>query len=77
VELATDDTESEIVAVRGDRLIAAHWSARFGDGAEIDIITVARVDETGKRFEALYYFDPEDRDRAIARLDELQAGLAV
>jgi hypothetical protein len=66
---------TEIVAVRGDRLCAAHWSARFGGGAEIELITVVRVDETCQRFQALYYFDPEDRDRAIARLDELHAEL--
>lgn len=63
----------ELLAVRGDRLFAVHWVARFGDRAEMDIVTVARVDEVGERFEVLYYFDPEDVDRAIAQLDALQA----
>ena len=61
----------EIVAVRGDRYVAARVLNRLGDLGENELVFVEQLDADLERVELISLFDPDDIDEAIAELDRL------
>lgn len=62
---------TEVIAVRGDRLILARWTMGLGTAGEIQFAIVTQLDESIDKIQIICFFDPEDVDVAIAELDRL------
>lgn len=63
----------EIIAVRGDRHVAARVLNQLGDLGENELVVVEQLDPDLERLELMVLFDPADIDEAIAELDRLHA----
>ena len=61
----------EVVATRGERLVAVHTMGGVPGAAELEFIGVVGIDEELERIEIVTFFDPEDADLALAELDRL------
>ena len=68
-------TVTEVLAVRGDRLVASAMEFELGEMGRLDYIMVSRYDEMVDRIEVVHQYDPEQRDEALAQLDRLHAEL--
>jgi hypothetical protein len=64
---------SEILAVRGDRLVAALIRIDYGNGMLLEAIHVFALDATLRLGQREVDFDHDDVDGAIAELDRLHA----
>jgi hypothetical protein len=67
----------EVLAVRGDRLVAYRLTMKLGEMGVRELIMVQRFDEPVERGEVSHMFDPEDVDEALALLDRLHAELGA
>ena len=67
---------TEVLAVRGTRLLAYRMVIVLGEMGELDFIVVGQCDETIERAEFLWMYDPEDVDAALDQLDRTGTELA-
>lgn len=66
-------TVQELLAVCGDRLVAARLLNKLGNRGELHLVVVARFDPDVEKVQRLILFDPEDIELAIAELERLNS----
>jgi len=64
-------TVSEILAVRGERLVAARLVVDYDIGFVLEAIQMLQLDATVTRVQRAFDFDVDDVDTVIAELDRL------
>ena len=63
----------EIIAVRGERLVAARLAVDYDIGFVLEAIQVLELDATVTRVQRAFDFDVDDVDTVIAELDRLHS----
>jgi len=61
----------EILAIRGERIVAGVIEVDYGNGMIVDTIEVVELDSSVRRLQRVVDFDADDIDGAIAELDWL------
>lgn len=61
---------NNVIAVRGEGLAALDYWMDWADGMGVEAIASVQVDVGRRRLRRVAFFDPDDRDAAIALLDE-------